>query len=317
MSSLLAADQVDLGWQPHPEVWMLVGSVIVLGVYVARVIAPKIPTADRGHGPAITGRQKGWFALGVVILWLASDWPLHDVAEQYLYSFHMIQHFVLTLVMPPVFWLATPAWLARLVVSPGRRGWGAISRLANPVVASIIFNGMVIATHWTVVVNTSVQVAPVHYLVHLTIVAGAFLMWIPVVGPWPELRLTAPGKCVYLFVQSIIPTVPGAWLTMADGAVYWVYDHGPRLWGITVTEDQQYAGLFMKVAGGAYLWAIIVAIFFKWALALEKTEQRGRIVTIEDGLSYQDVRDEFDLVAPAGAPAPVTPSGTAGPQPPA
>lgn len=311
MTLVLATDGVNLGWQPHPEVWMLVGSVVALGIYVARVIAPKIPQADRGEGPAITGKQKAWFAFGVVLLWVASDWPLHDVAEQYLYSFHMVQHFVLTLVMPPVFWLATPAWLARLVVAPGRRGWGVLKRLANPVVASIIFNAMVIASHWTVVVDTSVQVAPVHYLVHLTIVSGAFLMWIPVVGPWPELRLSAIGKCVYLFVQSIIPTVPGAWLTMAGGAVYWVYDHDPRLWGITVTEDQQYAGLFMKVAGGAYLWGVIIAIFFRWALAQEKLEQRGRIVTLEEGLTYQDVHDEFERVGPPAtstgpAPAPDT-----------
>lgn len=312
MSMLLAAEGVNLRWQPHPEVWMLLASVIALGVYVARVIAPKIPAADLDGGPAITRKQKGWFAFGVVLLWVASDWPLHDVAEQYLYAFHMVQHFLLTMVMPPVFWMATPAWLARLVVAPGRRGWATVKRLTNPVVASVIFNGLVIASHWTVVVNTSVQVAPVHYLAHLTIVSSAFIMWTPVVGPWPELRLSAVGKCVYLFVQSIIPTVPGAWLTMADGAVYWVYDHGPRLWEITVTQDQQYAGLFMKVAGGAYLWAVIIAIFFRWALAQEKVEHRGRIVTLDEGLTYEAVQDEFERVGPP-APAPAGTPGEASP----
>ena len=32
-------------------------------------------------------------------MFLASDWPLHDVAEGYLYSAHMVQHLLLTLVV--------------------------------------------------------------------------------------------------------------------------------------------------------------------------------------------------------------------------
>src|SRR5436190_16334411 len=101
----------------------------------------------------------------------------------------MAQHFMLTLVVPPVFWMATPGWLVRLVITEGSRGWRVLHRLARPVPAAVIFNALVIATHWTVVVNTSVQVGPVHFLVHLVLVAAAFLMWVPVCGPWPELRL--------------------------------------------------------------------------------------------------------------------------------
>jgi len=301
---VLGADTVTVAWQAHPEVWLLVASVVGLGVYVARVIAPKIPESVRGAGPAISRRQKTWFFVGVGLLWFASDWPMHDVAEQYLYLVHMIQHFTLTLVMPAVFWLATPHWLARLVVAPGRRGWASLTRVAHPVAASVIFNATIIATHWGVLVNTSVQVASVHYLVHLLVVTAAFIMWIPVVGPWDEVRLSAPSQCVYLFVQSIIPTVPGAWLTMADTPIYWAYDHGPRLFGISVIQDQQYAGLFMKIGAGFWLWLLIITIFFRWALALERVEHRGRIVTLEDGLTFKDVQDEFELSAPPAAPAP-------------
>lgn len=297
---MLSSEGAVVSWQPHPEVWVLVGSVIALGVFVARVIAPKVPAEDRGDGPAITAAQKRWFALGVVTLWVASDWPMHDVAEQHLYVVHMVQHFVLTLVMPPIFWLATPAWLARLVVAPGRRGWDALRRLAHPVVAAVIFNAMVIATHWTLLVNTSVEIAPVHYLVHLVAVATAFLMWIPVVGPWRELRLSAPAACVYLFVQSIIPTVPGAWLTMAETPVYSVYDHFPRLADISVILDQQYAGLFMKLGGGVWLWTIIVVIFFKWALGLDRSEHQRRIVTDEDGLAHQRAQARAEHREPVG-----------------
>ena len=44
------------------------------------------------------------------------------------------------------------------------------------------------------------------------------------------------GTMIYLFAMSVIPTVPAGWLTFADGVVYKAYDHGPRLWGISVTD---------------------------------------------------------------------------------
>jgi putative membrane protein len=233
------------------------------------------------------------------VLWLASDWPMHDIAEEYLYALHMVQHFLLTLVVPPMFWLATPAWLARLVIAPGTRAWAWLARLAHPVVATVIFSAMTVATHWTVVVNLSIEIGPVHYVVHLLVVTAALIMWIPVVGPWEELRLTPIAQCIYLFVQSIIPTVPGAWLTMAEGVVYSSYERAFEVWGISAVIDQQLAGLFMKVGSGSFLWLLIIVIFFRWALGLERDEQRARIVTLADGLTYSDVADEFERLGEA------------------
>ena len=67
-------------------------------------------------------RRSGWFVFGILLLWVAADWPVHDIGEEYLYLVHMIQHTVLTLVMPPLLLLATPEWLARLVLGEGRVG---------------------------------------------------------------------------------------------------------------------------------------------------------------------------------------------------
>jgi putative membrane protein len=271
----VAPDADPLQWQPHPEVWMLVAAVVVLGVYVAKVVGPKAV----GPGETVvTGRQKLAFWLGVAVLWGASDWPLHDLAENYLYSLHMVQHLLLTFIMPPLFWFATPEWLVRLVIRSGTRSDATLKKLANPVVAGVLFNAAVLASHAPIVVDTSVDIGPVHYLVHLVLVSTAFLMWIPVCGPWPELRLQPLGQTIYLFLMSIVPTVPGAWLTMADSPVYVVYDHLPRLWGVTVLDDQTMAGLFMKLGGGTFLWIVIGYIFFTWAARLERESRRNRVI---------------------------------------
>src|SRR4051812_34949256 len=102
-------------WQfhAHPEVWVLVASIVLMGVYAVRVIGPKVV---RDGSPIVTWRQTVWFGLAVLSMWAAADWPIHDIGERYLYVVHMLQHLVLTMVAAPLFLMATPTWLARLLV---------------------------------------------------------------------------------------------------------------------------------------------------------------------------------------------------------
>ncbi|CAN5241621.1 hypothetical protein BH18ACT4_BH18ACT4_16210 [soil metagenome] len=283
-------------WQPHPEVWLLVASMAALGVIAVRVIGPKVVPVGE---PVVTQRQKGWFVAGLGLLWLASDWPLHDVAEEYLYSAHMVQHLLIAFVVPPMFLLATPSWLARLIVGDGWFAGRALRWLARPVVAGVVFNAVVVFTHWQAVVNTSVESPPVHYGVHVLVVGTALLMWLPVCGPVPELRMSLPGQMVYLFLMSIVPTVPAAWLTFADGVVYSAYDTPLRLWGVSATTDQQVAGLIMKLLGGFYLWTLIIVLFFTWASRHEAAERAGRTVTEHDVLTWEQVEAELQRAGPA------------------
>ena len=37
-------------------------------------------------------------------------------------------------------------------------------------------------------------------------------------------RLLAPAQMLYLFLQSMVPTIPGGWLTFAENPVYKIYD---------------------------------------------------------------------------------------------
>jgi cytochrome c oxidase assembly factor CtaG len=101
---------------------------------------------------------------------------------------------------------------------------------------------------------------------------------------------------VYLFLMSIVPTVPAAWLTLADNPVYEAYDHGHRLWGITVVNDQQMAGLFMKLGGGIYLWMIIAYLFFSWATRNQRADRENRYVTERELLVETILKDEEEAI---------------------
>jgi putative membrane protein len=196
------------------------------------------------------------------MLWVASDWPMHDIGEEYLYSAHMLQHMMLSYFLPPLVLMATPQWLLRVLVGNGKLYRG-VAFMCRPVIAAVVFNTVVIITHIPGVVTASVDSGPLHYSLHLLVVTASLLMWMPVVGPFPELQIGPLAKCVYLFIQSLVPTIPAAWLTFASGAVYETYDIPVRVWGMSVQHDQQLAGAIMKTGGGIFLWTVIIFLFFK------------------------------------------------------
>ena len=260
-------------WHAHPTVWVLMAGLLGGWFWAVRHFGPRHTAPGQ---PAVTGLQTACWVSGVVTLWVAADWPVHDLAERYLYSVHMTQHMLITLVAPPFLLLGTPAWLARELLAPPRL-YRVVRRLARPMPALILFNGLLVVTHWPAFVDTTVQSEPLHFAAHAAIFGSALLMWCPVVAPLPEMRpLSPPAQMLYLFLQSIVPTVPSAFLIFADSPIYRFYEHVPRLWGLSAGEDQRIAGLLMKLGGGLLLWMVIAVLFFKWNSAEEENERQAR-----------------------------------------
>lgn len=308
MTTVLAAEVLPSSpWRfhPHPTVWALVVGLAVMYWYALTRIGPR---ATRPDEVVATRSNIVWFSLALLTLWVASDWPVHDLSEGYLYSVHMAQHMLYMFVVAPMALLGTPTWLARLIVGQGRV-YRVLKWVARPVPATLVFNGVTALSHWPVIVNASASNGSLHYLVHVFIVGSALLMWLPICGPLPELRFSLGVQMVYLFLQSIIPTVPAGWLTFAEGVVYENYDVLPRVWGLSVTYDQQIAGMLMKVGGGLFLWTVITVLFVRFAtisaendratgVALDRRAPVGR--TPEgDALTWEDVRRQLAEAPPA------------------
>ena len=245
-------------FQAHVEVWLLMLAIVASYIYAIKVIGPRVAP----HGEVVTRKQLQAFTAGALLMWIASDWPIHDIAEEYLYSVHMLQHMMLSYFVPPLMLLATPKWLFDAVFGTGR-AFRVIKFFSRAPVAGLLFNVVVMVTHIPDVVNRSVSNGPMHYSLHVLVVLAALLMWMPVCGPERSFRLQYGGMMIYLFLMSVIPTVPAAWLTFAEGSVYKHYDIPVRVWGLSVTTDQQLAGAVMKSAGGIFLWTIIIVIFFR------------------------------------------------------
>jgi putative membrane protein len=237
----------------HPDVLALVA-----------VIECSYLWAVRRHGAGTTRRQVTLFSLGVLALWIASDYPIHDLAENYLYMAHMVQHMLFTLVAAPLLLLGTPAWMARRVLSPPALFKG-VRWISRPVPGLIQFNLVLVLSHWPLIVDGTLEHHPLHFLAHTVLFVSALLMWMPVVSPLPEIpQAKPPTKMLYLFLQTIVPTVPASFLTFGTSPLYHFYEHVPRLYGISALSDMQMSGLIMKLAGGFFLWSVIGVIFFRW-----------------------------------------------------
>ena len=285
-------------YQLHLEVWLLIAFLVSSYIYVVRVLGPRaVPVGE----PIVTRRQLVCFITGILIMLLSTDWPMHDIAEEYLYSVHMFQHMSLTYFMPPLVVLATPEWFVRVLVGNGR-AYRALRFLTFPVRAGLLFNLGVVVSHIPGVVNASVSNGPLHYFVHVILVLTSILMWMPVCGPLKEFQITPMSKMIYLFLNSVVATIPAGWLTFAEGVVYKHYNIPTRVWGVSVSNDQQIAGAIMKLGGSIFLWTIIVAMFFKHFVKTFRDENKDDYHKVETILTTADVERAFQASPPVEEP---------------
>ncbi|MEA2829147.1 MAG: putative rane protein [Actinomycetota bacterium] len=298
MAPLAAAAVPFPAWHAHVDSWAIF-SVIILGY----VVALRRERARRGPGgdPVATRGNLWAFGLGLAFMVGLSDWPVHDLAEGYLYSVHMAQHLTLTLVVAPLLLMGTPAWLARRILSPP--GLLKIVRaLTRPAPALFQANLILVLSHWPAVVEATLLHHPLHFVAHAVLLTSAVLMWFPVLSPLPEVpRMKPPMQMLYLFLDTILPTIPASFLTFGKKPLYPIYETFPRLWHISALNDQLFAGLIMKVGAGFYLWIVIAVIFFRW-YAKEESSQReyGDGVDLQgpELLLWDDVERELARLGP-------------------
>ncbi|NIM49213.1 MAG: hypothetical protein GTN62_04635 [Gemmatimonadales bacterium] len=255
-------------WRPYPGVWLL--AALLIGGYVAalrRLRPPGEPIPAR-RGQIVS------FVLGVLALWLAADWPVGPLGAGYLVSVHTGQYLLFALVAPPLLIHGTPAWLLRLLIKP-RPAYHTARFLSRPLIAFAIFNVVLLATHLPTLVDRLTVSQLGSFLMDMTWLASGLVFWWQVLGPLPELHpLSYPARILFLILNVFIPTVPAAFLTFADYPLYALYELAPRAVNLSARQDQQLAGLIMKVVGGLIIFGTASVLFFKWHGMEEREEGR-------------------------------------------
>ena len=258
---------MDITFHPHLDVYGVAIALTIAYEYGIRKLAGRYAPAGQ---PPVSTPQRVMFYSGIVFLVISSTWPLHDIGEQRLYMFHMTEHMLITLVVPPLLLGGTPSWLMHAYVKPIIP---LLKVLTRPIFTLVFFNAWLAFIHVPSIVELMLTSDLFHFFAHLVLFVSAILMWWPVMDPIPETKTLAPfGKMGYLFLQSLVPTIPASFMTLGETPLYEIYTTFPRLWGIDVMTDQIIAGLIMKIGGGLILWVAIAWVFFSWYDREQKLE---------------------------------------------
>jgi putative membrane protein len=199
----------------------------------------------------------------VFALWLALDWPIGALAG-YLASAHMLQYLLTALLAPPLLLLGVPeaAWsrLAR-----HSRAVRVLRFVTHPLLALAVFQVVIYYTHMPSVVDGLMPTPFGSFVIDALWLVAGVLFWWPVFAPVPDRPWFGyPLKMGYLFVSTVLNTMPYAFLTFGELPFYGVYELAPPVGLLSPREDQQLAGLLMKVGGGLFLWTVITILFFLW-----------------------------------------------------
>ncbi|HSM45543.1 MAG TPA: cytochrome c oxidase assembly protein [Acidimicrobiia bacterium] len=242
-------------WIPYPGIWA--ASILPLVLYWRAV---------RRHAGAVDRRKALQFVAGVVVFWIASDWPLGTLGAGYLASAHMTQFLLYTLVSAPLLLLGTPEWMARRLTRRLR-----IERLTSwfgrsLVPTALIYNAILLATHAPGTVEILRNSQWGSFAMDVVWMVAGVLLWLPVISPLSDARASYPwSKMAYLFVTtSVVAVIPASFLTFTSTPIYGIYELAPRIGSITALEDQQLAGIIMKIATIPVIWSTIAVLWFRW-----------------------------------------------------
>jgi len=251
-------------WEPSVTLALVVAAVGWLAA-VRRV--------NRAHpgNPVPRFRTAAWMAgLATLAIALLSGIARYDTT---LFWVHMIQHILLTLVAPPLLALAAPITLLLRLSGPAtRRRWilpvlhsRVVRVLAFPVVAWVVFAGVMWASHFSPVFDLALEDPLVHELEHAAYLGAGLLFWWPAVaadpGPW---RMSHPARAMYVFMQMPQNTFLAVALLSAPAPLYEHYVTLVRPWGPSPLEDQQTAAGIMWFVGDLLFLVPIMVIVAAW-----------------------------------------------------
>lgn len=222
------------------------------------------------------------FVAGIVALWIALASPI-DALDDYLLAAHMIQHFILMSIAPPLIMLGAPLvpmlrgmprFLIRGMLRPlFRARWiRAVGRaVTHPVFAWMAMNVAYLGWHVPVAFELTFRSQWIHECEHVCFFATSLAFWWVVLRPWPaRVRWPRWTMIPYLLSADIVNTVLSATLAFSGRVLYSTYAEAPRICFLTPLKDQ--------VAAGAEMWVLNSLVFLVPAVAIAVKELSPRFL---------------------------------------
>src|SRR4051794_39144156 len=209
------------------------------------------------------------FVVGVLSLYAMVQTHV-DYYAQHMFFIHRAQHFILHHVgallialgaSGPVLWAGMPEFLKPLLPSKPVRGF--VNLIMNPVVAPLIFVGMIYL--WLIPeIHTRVMLDKRLYdIMNWSMALDGIAFWWLVLDPRPKPPARIGSGIRALLIIAVEPPqmALGAVLSLAGTDYYPVYQICGRMFEIPALSDQHYGGLIIWLPGTLLsLLAIIIVL---------------------------------------------------------
>jgi cytochrome c oxidase assembly factor CtaG len=256
--------RVLLGWSldPLPSVLLVAAGVLYLAAR-RRLVA---------GGVAWPVQRTACFLGGLGALALALLSPI-EAYDTVLFSVHVAQHMLLTMVAAPLLALGAPITLAlRATRGRARRRMVAVLHsppvrvLGHPLVAWVLFTVSLYGLYFSPLFDLSLRNRLVHDLVHLHFLAAGLLFWWPVVGIDPtRWRLPHIARLLFVFLMVPFHAFLGVAIMNSGRLLAPSLATFRRSWGPTPLADQQAGGAILWGAGDLVALGAVLGILVAWA----------------------------------------------------
>lgn len=271
-----------------PDLWtawhftpaISVGTALVLAIYCHGLMRRRATAV-----PVSAARHVAYFA-GVLSMWLALQSPIEVLSEHFFFA-HQIEHLLLRMLAPFLLCLAAPLpsllrglpgtvrhWLLRPIVRNRPMQW-LYALLIQPVVATLVFVGLLFLWEWPALHDAALASQPLHDFMHFSMLLSGLFFWWLVLDPRPKFaRLSFGWKLLLLWAATVPNSVLGAVITFHHRVLYTPYDQWHGWWGLTALTDQQYGGLILWLPGDMMMVLAFFIIFGRW---LKQAEQQAAL----------------------------------------
>lgn len=267
---------------PHLDPWsvLAVASVVGLILYLVAVLRLRR-----------TGVRWPWWR---TLSWVAGTASLFAVTGTWtngygmvLFSVHMTQHMVLSLITPLLLLIASPVTLALRTLPRGKGGAGVPRALllsalhsrfgrlvAHPLFTVPLFIASLYGIYFTPLFDALMSNPIGHQFMLAHFLVTGLLFFGPIVAqdPWPR-TLSHPGRMLELFLPVPFHAFFGVAIMMAGSLVVDSFAEPPAAWNVDLLRDQGVAGGIVWAFGELPTVLVLLVVFFSWA---GSEERRGR-----------------------------------------
>jgi putative copper resistance protein D len=269
---------------PQLDPWSVLAfaSIVALLLYLAAVV--------RLRRSGVTWpwwRTVAWVAGTASLFAVTGTWT--NGYSMVLFSVHMTQHMILSLITPLLLLVAAPVTLALRTLPRGKGAVGVPRALllnalhsrfgrfvAHPLFTVPLFIASLYGVYFTPLFDVlmSNPIGHQFMLAHFVVVGLLFFGPIVAQDPWPR-TLSHPGRMLELFLPVPFHAFFGVAIMMASSLVVDSFAEPPAAWNVDLLQDQGVAGGIVWAFGELPTVLVLLVVFFSWA---GSEERRGRAI---------------------------------------